>query len=1360
MEKSGEAEVGAEKKQGKRPGWPGRAGSGEKKPPAAWESPRAANPEDAERLRSWLKGLEGFAGPDTLLTFDPDDASSIDLTQAHPSGLAQLLAGRKTRLTTLVREPAHAARVMKAARLLRAKIHELSSERGVDAGHLSAGMISWSTSEQDAQRIVSAPVMLNAVVLSVRSGQDDYELQLNGQARINPALVRLLREDYGIYFDPQTLARLAYSTARFDPAPVLEHLRVLTATIPSVVVEHRLIVDGFADLGRNLLDPALLAGEGMVHRVREAAQALAEGAPGTPPEPLTADQYPGLDFRDPGEEFLVLDADPDQQLVLDAIHAGESIVVSAPPGTGQTQTVLNAVSALVHQGKSVLLVSERRTTLHELTKRFAGLSLETMLLQLSAHTGPQQLRSQIIRAISRNENASEPRLDGLHQTLAGHRHQLVDHVASLHNVRERWGCSPYQAMQSLAELTSISPAPATTVRLKRSVLDAIRDRGELSAKLRRAAELGSFSAASTNSPWYGARLVTRKETEEAHALTVVLAQEIPAFEQKMRQVADYSHISQGTSFTEWGKQLDLLVAVRESLDKFMPDIFDRPVDDLISATASAAWRRERDVEMPAMQRSRLRRVAREYVRPGVHIEDLHEALRLVQEQRERWADYATSQRHPAVPSGLAELRQRYRSLAEKLERLSEALERTAEGGDLDQADVTALMSRLTALAADRQTLEHLPERTLLEESLRESGLGELLDDLAAREVAPAQTRAELELAWWQSALEAMISGDEYLAMSDGENLRKLEAEYRLADQAHVLSGASRLRWRLAKDWAEVISRRSKGVDFLRSTIKDGRVSLDALDVQAPELVKLLVPVWTMSPLIAPTVLPESKRFDVVVLLDAESMSVQSALPAIARARQVVAFGDNVLPGPTAFTVCARDPERAVRRHHKDGDTPLLSVFEVLQSLLPMQVLRRLYRSVDEDLSRQLSEVFYDSELSVIPDGKAVIGLDRSLRVEYLPNGTGLPGSDGEGVESVAAEVNRVVDEVLDNARSYPQSSLAVVTASPRHAARVSAAVRLAIANHPELRDYFQGGEEPFRVVSLDRAAGLVRDRVIFSLGYGRTPHGRALHHFGSLSRPGGRGKFVVAMTRARKQLTVLSCFKPDDLDTGKLSHGARDFYDLLERELTVGAGQRGPAPVVGGIEEDPLVADLADRLRARDTRVWYNYEGAIDIVAAPDPMRYLGAAADSMFLPLAVESDGSRRYRSMSVRERSRLRPQQLEAHGWRHMSLWTIEVFTDPSACADRIGGYLGLDSLPGGSLTTLFRGVADPGMEPRQEKNLGRGPVEVGSAATQSARRQSSDISPVIPQKAREDDARCWGDREGDHDAWLRDQRPPHWE
>lgn len=34
------------------------------------------------------------------------------------------------------------------------------------------------------------------------------------------------------------------------------------------------------------------------------------------------------------------------------------------------------------------------------------------------------------------------------------------------------------------------------------------------------------------------------------------------------------------------------------------------------------------------------------------------------------------------------------------------------------------------------------------------------------------------------------------------------------------------------------------------------------------------------------------------------------------------------------------------------------------------------------------------------------------------------------------------------------------------------------------------------------------------------------------------------------------------------------------------------------------------------------------------------------------------------------------------------------------------------------------------------------------------------ILPKKASEDDPRQWGDEPGyDHDAWLKEQRPPHW-
>ena len=201
-----------------------------------------------------------------------------------------------------------------------------------------------------------------------------------------------------------------------------------------------------------------------------------------------------------------------------------------------------------------------------------------------------------------------------------------------------------------------------------------------------------------------------------------------------------------------------------------------------------------------------------------------------------------------------------------------------------------------------------------------------------------------------------------------------------------------------------------------------------------------------------------------------------------------------------------------------------SAYQALAAVLPVWNLRTVYRAVDEDLVRQLSKGFYDGGLRRLPEGQSATGLDRALTVEYLPDGTGLPSADHDGVESVVAEVNRAVELVFEHARLRPRTSLAVVTGSLRHAARIGESIRLQLPNHPLLAGFFTAGDESFRVVDLERAQGLVRDHVIFSPGYGRTPHGRALHSLGPLSADGGRARFALAMTRARRSLHVLSCF--------------------------------------------------------------------------------------------------------------------------------------------------------------------------------------------------------------------------------------------
>lgn len=1241
-----------------------------------------------ELVSTWVDSLGPGVGTDTLLRFAPSVSNSIDITHAHPSGLAQFLAGRRTRLSTLLRDSDQYDSARRTADALRGKIRELWDERGIDVGYLSAGQANWRAVHEGRSEQFNAPIMLGRIVLSVREDQDDFEIQLMGRAEFSPALLRYLRRQHHLDIDVTAINSAAYSIARFDPTRAMDALRTQVADVSGMVIAHRLLISTFADLA----DPADPGSIDMQHPVLEklfeAELNRGERGSGAAARPGQTRPARSSDERNPAEELLLLDADESQQAVLDLVEAGESVAVSAPAGSGQTQTALNAAGVLASAGKRVLVVAERRSSAEEFVTRFAGLDLAGTALLLSPEDDPDALRELLTRAILRNERATEPQLGKLHASLREYRHALLDHVRSLHSTRARWGCSPYRAMQELARLSALSPAPATTVRLKRSVLDSITSRTSTAEQLKRAAELGAFVRASASSPWYGARLRNKRDTDTALDLVTGLQRDLPILREHMLKVAAHSEIRLADSYNKWGEQLDLLVAVRGSLDKFESDIFDKSVEDLISATASSSWRRERGIEMSSMTRSRLRKVAKDYVRPGVHVSDLQAALEAVQEQHLAWHHHATSQRHPMVPAGLLDVNAGYQDAGSRIDKLATLLPESV-GSSLRDEPVATLQGRMDELLAHQGELEQLPERTLLTEQLAEHGLGELMDDFRARNVAPEAVAAELDLAWWQSALEAMISGDDFLAMSDGEKLRRLEADYRLADSAHVSSGAARLRWALAKAWKAALADHRAASRELRAMLKDGEPSVADLAALGDSLLNSLCPVWVGSPLLVPATVPAGMKFDAVILLDADSLSLRSVLGSISRSTQVIAFGDTMMGAPNPFEVSV-DPTA-----HTRIESAPISAMETLQEVLPLIRLSTAYRGIDEGLTESLSHDFYADSLSRLPAARSLGAGTPALKAEYVMDGTGSLGSDGESVETTVAEVQRVVDLVFTHLSRRGEKTLAVIAGSRRHAAAIAEGIRVQLPNHPWATKYFRTAEERFLVTSVDRLAGLQRDAIILSLGYGRTTHGKTVHDFGALSQPGGDELFVNAVTRARESMVLVSALRPQDMDLARMRFGAYRFLELFGRVLGGDSGMSATATPL----QDPLVTDLMARLAERGAIVTQHYRGVLDIAAHALDVTGSGTAA-----PLAVVYDGTQGYRELSVRERSRLRPQLFEALGWRYVPLWTIDVFSDPDKVANELAGFLGLDAA---------------GDDTARGGSTGPGPSATGSP--QAARRES---------------------------------------
>ncbi len=186
------------------------------------------------------------------------------------------------------------------------------------------------------------------------------------------------------------------------------------------------------------------------------------------------------------------------------------------------------------------------------------------------------------------------------------------------------------------------------------------------------------------------------------------------------------------------------------------------------------------------------------------------------------------------------------------------------------------------------------------------------------------------------------------------------------------------------------------------------------------------------------------------------------------------------------------------------------------------------------------------------------------------------------VESPDAEVARVVELVLGHAAVRPHESLVVVTASQAHAVRVLQAVLVAANDRPELADFLSGDRaEPFAVSTIEQAVAESRDRVIFSIGYGRTPHGRVLSDFGSSARRAASGCSRVAMTRARAGNDDRRLLPAVDIDESRMRYGAVALAEIPGRGGCPVLGQ-SPSPD----DSDPMLVDLARRLEARGVITW------------------------------------------------------------------------------------------------------------------------------------------------------------------------------
>jgi len=526
----------------------------------------------------------------------------------------------------------------------------------------------------------------------------------------------------------------------------------------------------------------------------------------------------------------------------------------------------------------------------------------------------------------------------------------------------------------------------------------------------------------------------------------------------------------------------------------------------------------------------------------------------------------------------------------------------------------------------------------------------------------------------------------------------------------------------------------------------------------------------MSPLVVASILPAGRWFDVVIFDEASQIPPAQAVSAISRATQVVVAGDELQLPPTSFFTAAVDEDGVADPGDESLTDGFESILDVLSAALPIRRLTWHYRSRDERLISFANTQMYDGALVTFPgtSDEAVIRLevvDGSAPVQ--------PGQ--EAIESTQAEVDRVVQLILTHARTRPGESLGVIALGVKHATRIGDALRIALTDGlgVGVGDFFdEDRAERFFVKNLERVQGDERDAIILSIGYGKTPHGRVLHRFGPLNLEGGERRLNVAITRARRRMTVVSSFTAADLDPTRLkARGAVMLRDFLVYAAHGGAQAAPPAldradssgefdavgqDVMPRAPLDPLIADLAFRLQSEGLVVYPGYGTSaqrLDL-AVEDPHR-------PGRVLLAVESDGLRYAAMSSTRDRDRLRVEQLRRLGWEHVRVWSTDLFRDPARDVARV--------------TAAVRAAS--AARPADARSAESQPAEAQSAEARPGDIELPDVelpdgkpadakphgAPTRskPEQSRDDTDAGWGERRNEDadDQWLRDQRPPHW-
>lgn len=941
----------------------------------------------------------------------------------------------------------------------------------------------------------------------------------------------------------------------------------------------------------------------------------------------------------------LLEADGSQEEILQEARYKKGIVVHGPPGTGKSQVIVNLITDALKQEKKVLVVCQKRAALDVVYQRLDGLGLSSHIaLVHDEKNDRKKLYSKIASVLEHNQITYEQAvqfLTSVSNKLAS-QEELLNSIANALYEYQEFGfrlydlygkATPVGETTQIVDLTEVLPA------LNRDILDDVSEKVYTYAEWYDRFGGDSF-------PLNQRKSFAAFSMKDKLELIEVMDQLIQQARNSVEYLNSLDHEKITPAYT-W--------LVENKLDKIYPDLeggnkrtlqglrlwwwtsFSGKtiIEELIEGekfkgTSSSEWLKIKKSLMTMHQLGKeTKKMADEIERLKRYLED-----RYVEELKSRISE-------GDIP--LIELDKMLEYIHSDFDDLQQMDNYWNACSETEKKVITKLQSK------PNNSELSLPDYWV--DLFRNSAYVHWIDQTEQKypQVQKVSTNefARIRESFAKLIDEKRKAATQYLIHTLTTNVNQTQQKHsrRVKELKHQV-GKKRMIWSLRK--------------LVNEFAGDGLVDI--------------LPVWLASPEIVSAIFPlKEGLFDLVIFDEASQCTVESGIPAIYRAKQLIVAGDEKqLPPFNMFQSSVVNEDDEEEQYELDESVSLLNL---AKRRFPERILQWHYRSKYEELINFSNHAFYNGHVQIAPN---VVPFKSPPAMEWK-------NVDGRWINQCnEVEAIEVVNTLKNILVKRPNKTVGIITFNSKQQTKILDLIEktagedeefAAVYNQMMSRDL----DERIFVKNIENVQGDERDIILFSIGYAKNEEGRIYNRFGMLNQKGGENRLNVAVTRAKEEIIVVSSSEPDELNVSStVGMGPKLLKSYLKYVKAVANAQPEQInAVVQDINENvnthvqqkelhfesPFEEQVYNQLRNLGYEVttqvgMSGYRIDLAIVHPKDSSRYI----------LGIECDGAMYHSSANAKERDVYRQRFLENRGWTIERIWSRNWWRNPSAEIERI--------------------------------------------------------------------------------------------